>query len=95
MTYDRLQRELNELGDLLARVHEDWWASWAEHVSGRLGDGSAGPDAVRAAFGGMGSLNDLIIHPINGHTIDDESIDAVNEQLDAARSRIYRLTCER
>ena len=29
----------------------------------------------------MGSLNDLVIHPLNGHKVSDSEADAVNQRL--------------
>jgi hypothetical protein len=34
-----------------------------------------------ACFGGMGSFNDVYIHPYNGHPIQEEDVRPVNEQL--------------
>lgn len=42
-----------------------------------------------SAFGGMGSLNDLVIHPRNGHAIEDDEISAVNEELGRLTSAVY------
>lgn len=91
MAHDELRRELDALDDLLTEVHEDWWASWARRMSERLADG-CDPAEVRAAFGGMGSLNDLVIHPVNGHVVEEDSIDTVNARLRAAQSRIFELS---
>lgn len=57
-----------------------------------LSNGSAAPEDVRHAFGGMGSLNDLVIDPINRHAIAPDDVAAVNNELDALRSRIWNLT---
>ena len=37
----------------------------------------------------MGSLNDVVIHPANGHAIDVAEIDAVNRKLSEIRLQIY------
>jgi hypothetical protein len=38
----------------------------------------------------MGSLNDLIISPANGHRVDAKKVDQVNRRLDQLRSRVFR-----
>ncbi len=40
-------------------------------------------------FGGMGSLSDLVIHPVNGHAVAEDQIARVNETLDGLRERVY------
>ena len=63
-------------------------------MAARLADGTCGPGAVRVASGGIGSLNDLVIDLVNGHAISVESINSGNQELDAARPRIYAHTHE-
>lgn len=92
MPYDALQVELMNLSGLLDQVSDDWWSSWARRAAARLASGRAVPGDVRSAFGGMGSLNDLVIHPANGHEIASDDVDAVNNKLDALRSRIWQLS---
>lgn len=75
---------------MLGEVHEQHWADWAERVAAQLAEGSIGPEQVRRAFGGMGSLNDLVICPTNGHHIDARKIDQINRRLDRLRLRVFR-----
>ncbi len=42
-----------------------------------------GIEHLLSAFGGMGSLNALVLHPINGHSISDADANQVNEDLQA------------
>jgi hypothetical protein len=42
-----------------------------------------------SAFGGMGSFDDLLIHPLNGHSISEEELSVVNEQLSDYRATIW------
>ena len=39
----------------------------------------------------MGSFNDLVIHPRNGHKIDDGAVAGVNERLGKLRGRMFEL----
>jgi hypothetical protein len=54
---------------------------WAERLAGdlrtiRAGD-AYGLDHLLQAFGGMGSINDLVIHPVNGHRVDESDFRGV------------------
>ncbi|MDY0829415.1 hypothetical protein SK224_09800 [Microbacterium sp. BG28] len=83
-----LERSLRELDALLASVGETFWAQWAARAADRIAAGGD-PGDVRGVFGGMGSVNDLVIHPANGHSVTDDQIAAVNRRLDELRERIY------
>lgn len=89
VAYRKLQMQLHELNVFLVGVGEKRWAVWSDHVAAQLAEGSVGPDEVRRAFGGMGSLSDLVIHPANGHRVGAEEVDQVNRRLDRHRSRIF------
>lgn len=68
------------------------WVDWLTRARESLAHSDAqGLDHLRSAFGGMGSLNDLVIHPMNGHTVDAGSIDRLNDELTQLRSDVYRL----
>ncbi|MFV0372790.1 DUF6966 domain-containing protein [Microbacterium sp.] len=84
----RLQRSLQELATLLDSVGESFWASWAANAAARV-EAGGDPADVRRVYGGMTSVNDLVIHPMNGHPIPPGRVDEVNEALDELRTRIY------
>jgi hypothetical protein len=44
-------------------------------------------DRVRALFGGMGSLNDVVISRANGHVVDDEA--AANQEVDRLTRELW------
>jgi hypothetical protein len=44
-----------------------------------------------SAFGGMGSINDLVLHPMNGHKVDVNEVSTVNGRLNSLLERIYAL----
>jgi hypothetical protein len=86
--------ELFRAADALAKLLQDYgeqhWAAWVSRDRQRIQDGDAsGIDHLLRAYGGMGSLNDLIIHPLNGHHIAAEDIDPVNARLTQLSSRVY------
>ncbi|MFS0712801.1 hypothetical protein ABC195_02880 [Microbacterium sp. 2P01SA-2] len=88
MAATELLDALEDLEDLLRSVGADSWASWAARAAGGIAAGGD-PHVIRAAFGGMGSLNDLVIHPVNGHRVAPSQIAEVNERLSLLRERIY------
>ncbi len=88
--FDRLVRSMNELETLLGDVEEDFWRDWIRKDLTKIEHGDRyALDHFLGAFGGMGSFNDLIIHPVNGHEISEENIDSVNGRLGVLRSRAW------
>ncbi|MEM7141556.1 MAG: hypothetical protein AAF548_11035 [Actinomycetota bacterium] len=87
---DELLRVLDELLTLLRTYEETRWADWLERDRRLIADGH--PDALGhllAAFGGMGSLNDLTIHRANGHIIAEDKARAVNDRLRTLRGALH------
>lgn len=83
------------LAGLLRDVGADSWAEWMERNVELIERGDRyGIDRLVAAFGGMGSLNDLMIHPMNGHAIEDTEVSSANNRLDELRQRTWRLARE-
>lgn len=82
---------LNILDELVALLHaagEMHWVRWLESDAHRLREGDFyGVEHFLNAFGGMGSINDLIIHPENGHRISGSELQRVNELLNTLLSR--------
>lgn len=91
--YEELLTKLDQLVLLLERHGEAHWVNWLSTDRKLLARSDAKALAhVRSAFGGMGSLNDLYIHPANGHLIDAEYLDKANNELSELRSDVYKLT---
>lgn len=89
---DDLLRVLDQLGELLRTCEEERWAEWIDRDRRLIADGH--PDALGhllAAFGGMGSLRDLTIHPANGHAIDERRIRPVNDRLRTLRGAAFTM----
>ncbi|WP_329562008.1 DUF6966 domain-containing protein [Kitasatospora sp. NBC_01266] len=83
---------LTELSSLLWSYDVQHWAAWIEHDRELIDGGD--DEGIRhflSAFGGMGSLNDLIIHPANGHPVSADQVDAVNDQFQRLKSEAYGL----
>lgn len=65
------------------------FASVTRQIADKLaGGGDLTADERHVLFGGMASLNDVVITRRNGHRVDDE--DAANRQLDQLRDRLWR-----
>ncbi|WP_286829408.1 MULTISPECIES: DUF6966 domain-containing protein [Kordiimonas] len=86
-----LLSDLGRLSDLLNRVKAAFWASKVNKAKQFLDDGhhTAASEEMRSWFGGMGSLNDLVIHPVNGHAVSDKEMDAVNAELANLKSSLF------
>lgn len=78
----RLCEMFRRIHTLLDTVGEAHWKTWVERDLRLIECLDAyGLDHFLSAFGGMGSINDLVIHPMNGHRVNAESVDAVNQEL--------------
>jgi hypothetical protein len=65
---------LRETADLLRRVGEQHWCEWLEESLRRIENSDrSGVDHLRGASGGMGSFNDVLISPVNGRSVSDDS----------------------
>ena len=83
---------LDEIARLLRSVGEDHWAVWLEKDAAWIRASDAyGVAYFLQAFGGMGSLNDVYIHPVNRHPVTESDAAAVNERLREWRRRAYEL----
>ncbi len=88
--YDDLVDALVETVALLRRYDVSWWADWLDRDRVHVQRGDAyGLDHILQAFGGMGSLNDVVIHPVNGNPIAAEDVGPVNRRLGELTSQIY------
>ncbi|WP_421121571.1 DUF6966 domain-containing protein [Aquihabitans daechungensis] len=84
--YERLLALLVELDSLLTACGDVPWAEWAHRNTELIQQGQRrGVASVRTAFGGMGSLSDLVICPENGHQVSGDRIALANSELDRLR----------
>ena len=83
---------LNQTIELLDRCGETHWSRWLDIARKRIENRDfSGITYLLSAYGGMGSFNDLLIHPLNGHKIDDDAVPAVNDKLDTLRGRMFEV----
>lgn len=78
----RLADTLDELASFLMAHSEPTWGEWIAKDANlvRRGDGY-GVTHFLSAFGGMGSLNDLGFHPIDGKAASISAAEELNKQL--------------
>ncbi|TQJ08662.1 DUF6966 domain-containing protein [Lapillicoccus jejuensis] len=86
-----LEHALDDIAALLGGVGERHWSAWATRCGIRLRHGlySAFPD-ILGGFGGMGSVNDLVLCDPNGHKVAPEDERAVNDRLRKLLTTVYR-----
>ena len=71
------------------------WQEWLEKDKGLIENSDFyGIEHLLSAFGGMGSFNDLYICRENGHTIEENETDTINNQLNVFREQLYKLATE-
>lgn len=88
--YDDLLDALMESVTLPCRYDQGGWADWLDLARRRIQRSDEYRTGPRSAgFGGMGSLNDLVIYLGSGDPIAEEDIDPVKRRLDELRGRIY------
>ncbi len=92
--HGRLVDAVAETRELLVALGEDHWGNWMDAVDRELRAHDAhGLTRLVRALGGMGSFNDLVIHPINGHHIEAEGVSEANDKLRTLQSRMYQGAC--
>ena len=78
--------------ELLRRYSKDSWVKWLEEDRVKIAAGdSYGIDHLLSAVGGMGSLNDLVICPVNGDNIEQQDVARMNAELSAHRDEIWTI----
>jgi len=83
---------VGELVNFLKQYNERRWAFTVEGVLEHFQEGDANAvDEILALYGGMGSLNDLYLCSMNGHSVADRDLKSVNTTLNGLTSRIWQL----
>ena len=92
---DHLATLLDQTVELLKAHGEEHWADWLEADARaiRARDGW-GLEHFLAAFGGSGSLRDLVFHPANGNASSPEDGRAATEQLDELLTEAYPIASD-
>jgi hypothetical protein len=79
---ERLVEAMDSLAAFLREQHQVRWADWVAGDAARIrrGDGQ-GVAHFLSAFGGMGSLTDLLFSPANGTAETDQAAALLNARL--------------
>jgi hypothetical protein len=89
---EKLASLLESAASLLRSHDEAHWASWLEKDAALLkASDFGGVEHFLGAFRGMGSINDLVLHPMNGHRLMESEIAPANERLQALLSEAREL----
>lgn len=87
---DKLLESLTEAIALLRKVKESGWADWLEKNHARIVRRDfSGVEGLLGGFGGMGSFNDLVLHPLNGHELGEQEITPINAHLRKLSNALY------
>jgi hypothetical protein len=85
-----LLRNVERTCELLIDSGDRQWEPWLDAAHRELMAHDAhGLNRLLSGFGGMDSFNDLVIHPLNGHSVAYQEVDPVNDELDQLRSVMY------
>lgn len=89
----RAEKALAGLVRLLEHSGEARWLKWARgHLNTTRASGLS--PTVLDAYGGIGSFNDLILDPANGHALEQQEVPWANRLLAVLGERIYQLAVE-
>jgi hypothetical protein len=89
---DKLAALLAEAAAVLRTYRETQWAESLTRDAGRIRAlDLSGIEHFLSAWGSMGSLGDVYLCPANGHPIDPQAVEPVNDTLRALLSESYRL----
>ena len=92
---EELVNEFDQCASMLRSCSEMHWAKWLEKSATLLRKGQFnGIEHFEGAFGGMGSINDLVLHPINGHTIKESDVNNYNEKMKKHFSKAHQIIKE-
>jgi hypothetical protein len=87
-----LEKSIQEAADLLHAYEETHWENWLRVNLHLIQNRQMrGLEGMLRAYGGMGSINDLYLHPHNGHKLKEAEVDSVNDSLGRLLGRIYAL----
>jgi hypothetical protein len=92
---DKLMERLSETVTLLRKYKENSWADWLQQDHDWIAQRNfRGVQHLLNAFGGMGSLSDLLIPPANGHALQEDEVVPVNKRLNALCGELYGLAAK-
>jgi hypothetical protein len=92
---DELMKRLSETITFLRKYKENSWADWLQQDHDWIAQRNfRGVQHLLNAFGGIGSFSDLLIHPANGHELQEDEVVPVNKRLNALCGELYELAAK-
>lgn len=90
---DRIVAEATKLRDLLRHVHEAHWEAVVDRGIWLLQEDRflEGVECLKAMYGGMGSINDIYISPVNNHDVTSDDASSFNHRLAERLTSLYHL----
>lgn len=89
---EELANLIQEASILLLTHGEKSWGDWLRIDAQRVRSlDFYGVEHMLSAFGGMGSINDLVLSPMNGHIIEVKDVANANEKFRNLLGRIYKV----
>jgi hypothetical protein len=89
---ERLAILVEAASSFLHTYGEEHWSAWLSKDASRIHNLELyGLQHLLGAFGGMGSISDLLLHPANGHKVPETEVDRVNEELRSMLCQVYDL----
>jgi hypothetical protein len=87
-----LVQTLEQMAAVLSRCGETFWSKKIANDLALLRRGDVyGAERFLTYFGGMGSINDVWLCEINGHSVPKERESEANAEFHALRERAWRL----
>ncbi|MFC0349455.1 DUF6966 domain-containing protein [Undibacterium danionis] len=89
---EKLANLIQEASTLLLTHGEKLWGDWLRIDAQRVRSlDFYGVEHMLSAFGGMGSINDLVLSSMNGHNIEEKDVANANEKFQNLLGRIYEI----
>jgi hypothetical protein len=82
----QIRQTLIDIASLLDGVAEYHWAKKARNAASTS---TIDLHEVLSWYGGMGSINDLVIARVNGHRVERAQEVPLNDKLDELRNKVY------
>ena len=83
---------MKQASTTLSKYNRTHWANWLSKDAKWIDNGDFyGVEHFLSALGGMGSLNDVTFHPLNGDELTEDESRQVNQEFRKLISQAYEL----
>jgi hypothetical protein len=83
MNHQRLKQLLSQMSELLCKCQRPEWADRLDECNAKLdADAQAAVSDLRALYGGVGSINDIVLYrDMQPLILENQAFDALREEL--------------